>query len=642
VKASAGTPSSTTGVVKVTVTAKDSDKDTLTYKASIAAKGSIVVGSNGAITFTPTAAARHAAARLGATTADKSDTFTVTVADGHGAVVSVPVTVKIGPANAKPTGAAAAGVFTNLNSGRVTGTITAVDTDKDSFTYKSTAPKKGVLVLRSDGTFTYTPTAAARTAASKANAYASTKTDSVTFTLADGYGGTTTVAVKLPVAPYGHVDVAPANGRATVEDPTLAIGAVAGTVTADDAERDTFTYKLATGPARGLASVNATTGEFTYVPDVDARYHAKATAGVDTDTFTVTVNDGYGGTTTATVKVPIAPPSTAASAIDQRGTTVAMNVQEMYYYSQADTNKALDLLKANGVDTIRILIPWAGVEPDDEKYDWSDIDRMVNAAVARNIKVLGVLNTTPDWAVAPGQPALSGRPGDPQQFADYAGLVATRYAGKVSAYEIWNEPNGVQFWAPKPDAAQYTALLKAAYPVLKAADPNAVVVAAGLGAVISAGNLTIDPVTYLQQMYTAGAAGNFDALSYHPYLYTKLFSTPSPYPSAPINQVEALHDLMVTNGDGNKKIWATEYGEPAGLVSEASQASYIGDFLRTWRDLDYAGPAFIHTIRDYTSSSPNSATFGVFRNDWSAKPAVGLIKTVINENKAIIAGTKYL
>jgi hypothetical protein len=143
-------------------------------------------------------------------------------------------------------------------------------------------------------------------------------------------------------------------------------------------------------------------------------------------------------------------------------------------------------------------------------------------------------------------------------------------------------------------------------------------------------------------MYAAGAAGNFDALSYHPYLYTKLFSTPSPYPSAPINQVAALHDLMVANGDGNKKIWATEYGQPAGIVSEASQAAYIGDFLRAWRNLDYAGPAFIHTIRDYTSSSPNSSTFGVFRNDWSAKPAVGVIKTVITENKAIIAGTKYL
>ena len=49
-------------------------------------------------------------------------------------------------------------------------------------------------------------------------------------------------------------------------------------------------------------------------------------------------------------------------------------------------------------------------------------------------------------------------------------MVATRYKGKVSAYEVWNEPNGKVFWDPEPDAAQYTELLKAAYPAIKAAE----------------------------------------------------------------------------------------------------------------------------------------------------------------------------
>jgi hypothetical protein len=56
--------------------------------------------------------------------------------------------------------------------------------------------------------------------------------------------------------------------------------------------------------------------------------------------------------------------------------------------------------------------------------------------------------------------------------------------------------------------------------------------------------------------------------------------------------------------------------------------------LRTWRDLDDAGPTFIHTIRDYTSSSANSSTFGVYHNDWTPKP---VIEEVIEENQAIIA-----
>jgi hypothetical protein len=94
---------------------------------------------------------------------------------------------------------------------------------------------------------------------------------------------------------------------------------------------------------------------------------------------------------------------------------------------------------------------------------------------------------------------------------------------------------------------------------------------------------------------------------------------------------------MVANGDGAKAIWATEYGQPAGIVSEQSQADYIGDFLRTWRGLDYAGPTYIHTIRDYDSSSANTSTFGVYHNDWTPKPAVVVIEEVIAENEAIIA-----
>jgi YVTN family beta-propeller protein/VCBS repeat-containing protein len=634
---SVGTPNSTTGVVTGYVKGTDADKDALGYTASTPAKGTVTVTSTGSFTYTPTAAARHAAAKVGASAADKTDTFTITVNDGHGGVVPVAVSVTISPANAKPTGTAVTGGWTNLNSGVVTGTLTSTDTDNDTLSYKSTAPTKGTLVLNANGTFTYTPTAAARQAASAAGATTATKTDSVTVTVSDGYGGTATYALKFTIAPNGHVNVGPSNGRATESDPNMAIGEVTGVLTADDPERDVLNYSLATGPTKGLVTVNSD-GTFSYVPDVESRWGAKTTTGVDTDTFTVKVTDGYGGTSTFHVSVTVAPPSTSTAAIDQRATTVSMNTQELVFDSQADTDKALDLLKADGVDTIRILIPWASVEPSDDSWSWTAIDRMVNSARARNMKVLAVLNSTPQWAATPGTPALSGHPADPAEYAEFVSTVATRYKGKISAYEVWNEPNGKIFWDPAPNAAQYTALLKAAYPAIKAADPDAVVVAGSVGAVIDYPGQTIDSVKFVKQMYEAGAAGYFDALSYHPYLYNLKFSQGGPWPNSPLTQVNQIHDLMVEYDDGNKKIWATEYGQPAGVVSEANQADFIGDFLRAWRNLDFAGPAFIHTIRDYTSSDPSTATFGVYRANWTAKPAVGVIETVINENKTYLAG----
>jgi hypothetical protein len=252
--------------------------------------------------------------------------------------------------------------------------------------------------------------------------------------------------------------------------------------------------------------------------------------------------------------------------------------------------------------------------------------------------VLGVVDSTPSWAGVPGGGYLSAAPEDPQEFASFVGALATRYKGKIGAYEIWNEPNGYQFWSPAPDAAAYTELLKAAYPVIKAADPNAVVIAAGLGSVISFGNLTIDPVTYLQEMYDAGAQGYFDAVAFHPYLYSKLFSAATATnPAYPKNQADAMHEIMVEYGDGAKQIWATEYGQPSDYVSEQNQADYIADFLRTWRGLDYAGPAFIDTIKDTGAADDNSSTLGIYHTDWTPKPAVDVIEEIIEENEAIIA-----
>ncbi|WP_101952741.1 VCBS domain-containing protein [Mycobacterium sp. 3519A] len=634
-----GTPSAISGVVTGKVTASDGDFDVRTFSVSDPAKGTVVLKSTTSattFTYTPTAEARHAAAKVGATAADKVDTFTVTINDGHGAVVPVSVTVTVSPTNYAPTGATVGGLFTDLNSGRVTGTVTAVDVNNDPLSFSSTTPAKGALVFGPNGAFTYTPTEAARQAASAPNATTATKTDVVTITVADGYGGTATVKVNLPVTPYGHVNSAPTNGRASVGDPNAAIGQVTGTLVADDEERDVLTYSLATGPSKGVVNIDPN-GTFTYVPNVEARWGAKTTAEIDMDRFTVLASDGYGGTTTFDVSVTIAPPSTSASAIDQRGTTVGMNVQEMYGFTQSQTDRALDLLKADGVDTIRILIPWVGVEPSNDSWNWSAVDRMVNSAKARNMTVIGILNSPPDWAMVPGSPSLGGPPADPAEYAEFVGMVAARYAGKVSAYEVWNEPNYYRFWEPTPDPAAYTALLKVGYAAIKAADPNAVVVGGVIAAAPDAGTQAIDSVRFVTEMYEAGAAGYFDALSFHPYSMA-LFSEGGSVAGSPLLMANQIHDVMVAYGDGNKKIWATEYGMPSYLVTEAGQASYIDDFLTTWRDLDYAGPAYIHTLRDFATFDLAQGTMGVYKQDWTPKLAVTVIEAVIDENQAFLAG----
>lgn len=630
VKVSVGKPNSTTGVITGSVTASDADKDVRTYTATVQpARGTLVLDSaTGKFTYTPTAGARHAAAKLDAPSTAKTDTFTVRVDDGHGGIVEKTVTVTVRPANAKPT-TPTVNSSVDPTTGEVVGTVKFTDADADALSYTATAAKKGTFSVDALGNFTYTPTAAARQAAAAPGAKAAAKVDTVTVTVTDGHGGTATVTLNLTVTP-----ALPQSGNGyEASNPTLAIGTVIGKVTAVPAS-DGPTYALGAGPAKGLVKVDAATGSFTYVPNVDARYAAAKTPGVDTDTFTVTVTDALGMKTTVTVNVEIAPP--LASAMDQRPTTIAVTAQEMYFFNQADTDRTLNLLKEAGVTNIRILVPWMSVEFLDDVWTWGAVDRMVNGAAARNIEVLAVLNSPPVWASVPDVPLLSGRPAKVEEFAEYAGKVAARYVGKISAYEIWNEPNYWGFWAPGPNPAQYAELLKAAYPVIKAADPNAVVLAGSVASVIDFLNITMNPVRFIKEMYAAGAAGYFDAIAFHPYLYGLQFSKGGSTVNAPLWQAKEIYKLMVANGDGNKKIWATEYGQPSHLVSEDSQAAFIADFLRSWRNQSWAGPAFIQTIKDNTEADPNAANMGLFRKDWTPKAAWTTLLELIEENARLL------
>ncbi|MCP9274686.1 endo-1,4-beta-xylanase, partial [Mycolicibacterium arenosum] len=611
----------------------DADYDALRYSAANTTKGTVTVTTTGAWTYTPTTAARHAAAAIGAPASAKQDTITLTVSDGYGGTTNIPVTLTIIPKNTAPTNAVAIVSNTHLRTGVVTGAITASDADGDGFTYKSTTSTKGALSIGTSGAFTYTPTAAARQAASAANATPAAKLDTFTITLADGHGGSAQTVLTVAVTPYG------ANSPLTqvsssVGQPNSAIGAVQGTVTAIDPEGDALTYRVTSGPTKGSVSIDTGTGAFTYTPTTRARYDATVRPpGQVVDSFTVTVSDAYGASVSTTVSaVPIA--GYDAHAIDQRPTSVGITDPYLYYASQEETDEILDRLQAAGVDTVRIHVPWAGVEVEDDVYDWSRVDRMVDSARARNITVVATLNHTPEWAVTPGQPPLSGAPADPQTYADFAGVVAARYAGRVSAYEVWNEPNAKIFWGPEPSPAQYTALLKVAYAAIKAADPNATVVAGSVGFIEDNPGETIDAVRFVREMYENGAAGSFDALAFHPYHYWSPLSVEDPEQIYPRAQLEQIHQLMVANGDGEKVIWATEYGQPTLIGGEARQAEFLADFLRTWREIPYAGPAYLYTTRDGVGYTDLENSFGLYREDWTPKPALGVVEEVIDENDA--------
>jgi hypothetical protein len=299
--------------------------------------------------------------------------------------------------------------------------------------------------------------------------------------------------------------------------------------------------------------------------------------------------------------------------------TVGIATSPLYGQPKAAIEKQLDDMLAIGVTNIRVFVPWGLVEPVDNFYNWSSIDDIMSAAAARNMGVLAEVNGTPVWGVAngPNLPFGSGVP-NANLFTDFMSTFATRYKGTVSAYEIWNEPNYFQFLNPI-DPVAYANLLKAVYPVLKAIDPTATVVAGAVGATQTFPGFTMSPVEFVQKMLAAGAADFFDALSVHPYGDQIKYSGTCPSCPAtvltPRQQVEAIMALVT-----GKKVWITEYGVatgPAG-VSEAQQAAWIKDLLDHWQtyDPDVVGPVFLHTVRDFLVNPQNPADLENFFGLW--------------------------
>ncbi|WP_197505974.1 Ig-like domain-containing protein, partial [Mycobacterium sp. 852014-52144_SCH5372336] len=311
----AGYPNATTGVVTGSVTATDKDRDPLTFTGpaggASAKGGTVVVDAKGKFTYTPTLAARHGAARTGATAADKVDTFTVTVDDGQGHTVEQAVTVKVSPLKV-----AATVNHTNPNTGLATGAVTTANAGV--YTYKTTTSRKGTLSVAADGSFTYTPTAAARAAASQPRASAYLKTDTFTITVTDAAGKRTTARLTVAIAPTGHVNEPPNVADPVVGEPD-GDGVVTGSAATTDPERDPLTYSGSTTTTKGSVVVNPG-GSFVYTPTAQAMHNASASnaaaTGADRDTFTVVISDGQGGQRDTEITVSILPRNDVPTGVD--------------------------------------------------------------------------------------------------------------------------------------------------------------------------------------------------------------------------------------------------------------------------------------------------------------------------------------
>ncbi len=267
--------------------------------------------------------------------------------------------------------------------------------------------------------------------------------------------------------------------------------------------------------------------------------------------------------------------------------------------TEADLASAFSRLAQQGLTTVRQRFDWSQIEPVAGQFTWDVYDRIVTAASSQDIELLAVLDGSPEWARAQADRANPlAPPVEREDFGRFAAQTAGRYAGRIRLYQVWDEPNIAPHWGARfVDPAAYAGLLREGYVQIKAADPQAVVLAASLAPTLETGGANLSDIAFLDQMLAAGAAGWFDAAAATAYGFDQ---TPDAPPGAGVlnyRRAELLHDVLLRRGLTETPLWATAagwYAPPVGwngplapwpAVSEQQQALYTAQALdqaRRW------------------------------------------------------------
>jgi hypothetical protein len=301
-------------------------------------------------------------------------------------------------------------------------------------------------------------------------------------------------------------------------------------------------------------------------------------------------------------------------------------------------------MKAAGVQSWRVEMAWDLIEPTRGQFAWAGTDRKVLAAARQGIDVLGLALRSPGWANGGASNPFT-PPAESSGFAEYLKALIARYGPSgslwlehpdvpkhpVRAWEIWNEPNLKDYFTKQPFAKPYAALLRAAYPAVKGADPGATVLMASMA------NYSWRDLAKL--LDGAGRSKlKFDAAGAHPF---------SGRPSNAVKIVRLNREVLDKRGYKRVPLWLTELtwssakGKKKPLTqnwetTEGGQASRLRDvfklLLKERKSLRLAR-VFWYTWATVDNGSPNSFDYSglnQFRADgtFRAKPALTAFKAV--------------
>ncbi len=329
----------------------------------------------------------------------------------------------------------------------------------------------------------------------------------------------------------------------------------------------------------------------------------------------------------------------------------------------AKRDRSLELISEAGFRFIRQEFVWEDIEIhgkgdfEDRRNDpprsaWDKYDNIVALTEQHEIEIIARLSNPPAWARALPLEETGGKapPDNVADFGDFAAAVAERYNGRITYYQLWNEPNGNEEWglnqAVNPEA--FTELLCEGYQRIKAVNPDAVVLAGALTPTLEVSGRNLNDLIFLERMYAVGAADCFDVMSAQGY---GLWSGATDQRLKPnvINYPHnlLLRDMMVRHGDADKPIWISEMAWNAvpdgipphfGQVTEEQQGRYgVEAYQRAQADWPWVGVVnywFFKRAADWETDQP-FYYFRLMEPDFTPLPAYDMLSDYMNSEQQV-------
>lgn len=360
-----------------------------------------------------------------------------------------------------------------------------------------------------------------------------------------------------------------------------------------------------------------------------------------------------------------------------------------------------------GASWIRLNgLRWSDIEPVEGQRNWSAVaglEQQLLQAAEKNLQVILVVRQAPEWArkfpVASCGPVKESKLG---ALANFMADLAARYGAPpyhVKYWEIWNEPDVVPelalqisgtdpfgCWGDSSDTyyggGYYAAMLKAIYPRLKAADPEARVIIGGL-------LLSCNPATggcsnaqdvhaskFFEGILANDGGQYFDGVGYHNYDYfvigkTGAYTSPkwssawNTTGPASIAKARFLNELMVDYGVTGKYLINTEtallcggFADPPGGAGcdaspdspyELTKAYYVVQSYASAIAEGLRGNVWYHVtgwrnsglLYDDLSPRPAFTAFQIARNTLNDAAFLGEVTSLDTGGVANVKGYKF-